>query len=225
MFTGLIECVGTVLSIAPERGGTYRMGIAAGEIAGELKVGESVAVSGACLTVVEVGSESFAAQMMQSTLSATKLGSLRPGGRVNLERALTLSSRLDGHIVQGHVDGVTKVLRIESASDSANTKKIWLATPPGLAWGIAAKGSVTLDGISLTVIDSERAEFSVGLIPTTLDATTAGDLRPGDEVNLEIDVLARYIARMMQCGLPLVGADGTTAPALTWERLEEIGWS
>ena len=225
MFTGLIECVGTILSIAPERGGTYRMGIEVGEIAGELKVGESVAVSGACLTVVEASTESFYAQMMQSTLGSTKLGSLKPGKRVNLERALTVSSRLDGHIVQGHVDGVAKVLRIESTSDSANTKKFWIATPPDLVWGIAAKGSVTLDGISLTVIDSGRAEFSVGLIPTTLLATTAGDLRPGDEVNIEIDVLARYIARMMQYGLPPEGTNEAAPSVLTWERLEEIGWS
>ena len=225
MFTGLIECVGTVLSVSSERGGTYRMEIAAAKIAGELKVGESVAVSGACLTVVAANAESFSTQMMQSTLDSTKLGALKPGTHVNLERALSLSSRLDGHIVQGHVDGVAKVLRIETASGSANTKKFRLSIPPDLAWGIAAKGSVTLDGISLTVIDSGRAEFSVGLIPATLRATTAGDLRPGDDVNIEIDVLARYIARMMQYSPPPGGADGAVAPALTRERLEEIGWS
>ena len=225
MFTGLVECVGKVLSIQPERGGTYRIGVEAPGIAGQLKVGDSVSVSGACLTVVETNAGSFYAQMMQETLDSTCLGTLKPGRKVNLERALLVSSRLDGHIVQGHVDGVAKLLRVEQLGDSAQTKKFWFSTPPGLAWGIAAKGSVALDGISLTVIDSDEREFSVGLIPTTLAATSAGDLLAGDDVNLEVDVLARYIARMMRYSPQAGNADGKASSTLTWKRLDEIGWS
>lgn len=225
MFTGLVECMGTVESVAPDRTaqGVVRLSIKAPEIAPSIKIGESIAVSGACLTAVEIGSNGFAAQMMEETGEATKLGSFKPGDRVNLERALQIGARLDGHIVQGHVDEVGVVKRIESVS--GGTKKIWISMTEKISWGIARKGSIAIDGVSLTVIDSLGDEFSVGIIPATLSATTIGLLQAGDRVNLEVDVLARYIARMLNCGVAGNTPGKGETSSLTWSKLQEYGWS
>jgi len=187
-------------------------------IAAEVKLGESVAVSGACLTVVSSERDAFEAEMMEETIRSTRLGSLKPGDKVNLERALRLGDRLDGHLVSGHVDGTAAVKRVEDAGD---TRKCWISLLPSLSGFIASKGSVAIDGVSLTVIDAAGGEFSVGLIPTTLRETTVGGLRPGDRVNIEVDLIARYIARLM-------GRDteeNTRASAgITWDKLRENGW-
>jgi riboflavin synthase len=215
MFTGLIERMGEVISISKARDGVCDIAIDAPGIASEVATGESVAVSGACLTAVKSGGGLFHAQMMPETLRSTRLGGLKPGERVNLERALKSGGRLDGHIVLGHVDEVGTVVGVES---DGRSKKIWVSASEDISWGIAAKGSIAIDGVSLTVIDSNEGRFSIGLIPTTLRDTTLGFLEIGKRVNIEIDVMARYAAR-------LIGrAAGARPKGLTWEKLAEYGW-
>jgi len=183
-----------------------------------------VSVSGVCLTAVEVRGGIFFAQAMGETLRSSKLGQLSPGDSVNLERAMPAGGRLDGHIVLGHVDEVGAVARIETFG---RTRKLWVSMSEGISWGVAPKGSVALDGVSLTVIDSLDFEFSVGLIPATIDeaATTIGLLSTGDVVNIEIDVIARYVARL--CGRQEMRGSAQTRVKgpLTWEKLAEYGWT
>jgi riboflavin synthase len=177
---------------------------------------------GVCLTAVDVKGDVFQARMMPETLSSSKLGDLSPGDGVNLERSLRVGGGLDGHIVLGHVDEVGRVTRIEKQE---HTSKLWVSVSSGISWGVAPRGSVTVDGVSLTVIDSHDAEFSVGLIPATLDETTLGLLSIGDCVNIEIDVLARYIARLLGHSVTVPAEAKKTGPdALSWEKLEEYGW-
>mgnify|MGYP000090301428 CR=1 FL=1 len=168
MFTGLIETVGTVVTITP-LGDVTELSIYAPAIAPELRHGDSVAISGACQTVTFMDANSFRVQMMPETLARTKLGGLRRGSLVNLERAMRLDTRIDGHLVAGHVDGVAEVAKIEALND---TRKIYFTADEHLLGGIVEKGSVTVDGVSLTVIDAEAEFFSVGVIPTTLAETT-----------------------------------------------------
>ena len=213
MFTGLIERMGRVASISKASGGVSVIAVESPELASEIIPGESVSVSGACLTVIDASGGAFRAQMMKETLAVTSLGRVKPGEYVNLERALKLGGRLDGHLVLGHVDEVGEVIRLESDGD---TRKIWISASDKISWGIAPKGSIAIDGVSLTVIDSESGCFSIGLIPSTLRETTLGRLKRGDSVNIEIDVMARYIARL--CGRePKSG--------LTREKLAQYGWS
>ena len=218
MFTGLIECTGRVELISQETPGVYRMGISASDIATAVRLGDSVAVSGVCLTVTAVRGASFDVQMMKETMRATRLGELKSGDRVNLERALRLGDRLDGHIVSGHVDGVGTVLDVEV---SGETRVVRISVPDGLAWGIAPKGSIALDGVSLTVIGSTEREFSVGLIPTTLRETTVSELKGGDRVNIEIDLIARYVAQLAAFG---VRSATSERESITWNKLSEYGW-
>lgn len=195
------------------------LSIRAPEIAPEVKLGESIAVAGACLTVVSGARDSFEAEMMEETVRSTRLGSLKTGDRVNLERALRACSRLDGHLVAGHVDEVGVVSRVENAGE---TRKCWVSVSPSAACFIAGKGSVALDGVSLTVVDAGDDAFSVGLIPTTLRETTVGGLKEGDRVNIEVDMIARYVARLMQRG----AVEETRFPGgVTWEKLQEYGWA
>ncbi|MDR1471501.1 MAG: riboflavin synthase [Synergistaceae bacterium] len=220
MFTGLVESVGRVLSLAHDAGDIYRLRIGSTAIAREVAPGESISVSGACLTAIWAEGGSFCAQMMGETLRATRLGDLHAGDAVNLERAVKVGGRLDGHMVLGHVDEVGSVTRIE---DGGGSKKIWISASERISWGIAAKGSIAIDGVSLTVIDSSGEEFSVGVIPATMSATTIGALTPRCRVNIEIDAMARYAARLLRIRTEkneLGGAD-----ALTWEKLREYGWS
>lgn len=219
MFTGLVECIGDVLSVSRRAGSVHTLRIRAPKIASEVKLGESIAVSGACLTVVSGARDSFEVEMMKETVLSTRLGALKTGERVNLERALLACSRLDGHMVAGHVDEVGVVSRVESAGD---TMKCWVSTSPSIACFIAGKGSVTLDGVSLTVIDAGEEMFSVGLIPTTLRETTVGGLKEGDRVNIEVDMIARYLARLMQCG---VADEAQVSGGITWEKIQKYGWA
>jgi riboflavin synthase len=215
VFTGLIERMGAVASISKARGGICDIAIDAPEIASEVAAGESVAVSGACLTAVKSGDGLFHAQTMPETLRSTRLGDLKPGEPVNLERALKSGGRLDGHIVLGHVDEVGTVVGVES---DGRSKKIWISASEDISWGIAAKGSVAIDGVSLTVAGLDEGRFSIGLIPTTLRETTLGFLETGNWVNIEIDVMARYAAR-------LIGRAPDARPkGITWEKLAEYGW-
>lgn len=193
MFTGIIAAVGKISRVERGRGG-LRLAIDTGEPGiGDLKVGDSVAVNGACLTVVGRARKSFNVDVSPETLRCTA-GFDRPG-EVNLEKALRLSDRLDGHLVSGHVDGVGKVTRFEPAGSS---RLLRVRAPAGLARYIARKGSIAVHGVSLTVNAVRGAEFEVNLIPHTLAATTLRHVRVGDRVNLEVDPLARYAERLLR---------------------------
>lgn len=192
MFTGLIQSVGTIRSIA--RGGA-RIAIDAGKLdLAQAALGDSIAVSGVCLTLVARLGRVFEADVSQETLARTTLGGLAPGARVNLEPALTPTSRLGGHLVSGHVDGVGTVAARTPAGSSVRFR---IRVPAPLAKYIAEKGSICLDGVSLTVNAVDGAEFEVNIVPHTLQQTTLDDWRPGAPVNLEVDLIARYLERLL----------------------------
>ncbi len=193
MFTGLIEEVGEIRRMQPRAGGVDIVVHAPG-IAAELTIGESVSISGACLTVEGHDQSTLTAHAGEETLRRTTLREARTGTRVNLERALLPGSRLGGHFVQGHVDGIGSVAARRSAGST-----VWFefGAPPELAAYIASKGSIAVDGISLTVVECADVQFSVAIIPHTLKETTLGERQPGDRVNLEVDVLAKYVAKLL----------------------------
>ena len=192
MFTGIITEIGIIERL--QRGGVARLRLEAPDTADGLAVGGSVAVNGACLTAVEVYAGGFTAEAMTETLSRTNLGRLSAGSRVNLESPLRLGDALDGHLVLGHVDGPARL--VENLPDGAALRLTLELPDETLARYIAPKGSVTLDGVSLTVIESGGRRFSVGVIPHTAGSTTLGKLPPGWELNLEVDVIARYLDRL-----------------------------
>jgi riboflavin synthase len=200
MFTGLVEALGTVVSLAREGSGS-RLTVRAPEIAGQLVDGESVAVNGACLTVVVRSDQSFSFQAGPETLARTNLGGLKTGDRVNLERSLRVGDRLGGHLVQGHVDGVGAV---DERRPDGEWLTVWFRCPPALTAEMVSKGSVAVDGVSLTLVDVTADRFSVALIPHTLVNTTLGFKRPGDPVNLETDVLGKYVVKYLR-NLPFAG--------------------
>ncbi|MFV0514124.1 MAG: riboflavin synthase [Jhaorihella sp.] len=193
MFTGIITDIGTVTAI--ERDGDTRARIATGYDTGRIEIGASIASDGVCLTVVALGSDWYEVQFSAETLSKTNLGRWQPGTCINLERALRVGDELGGHIVSGHVDGVAELIR--RTPEGASTR-ITLRAPAELARFIAPKGSVALNGVSLTVNEVAGREFGINLIPHTLEVTTWGDAAVGDTVNLEIDTLARYVARLTE---------------------------
>lgn len=190
MFTGIVAAVGTVRKSELSRGGR-RLAIDAGRLGlADVAKGDSIAVDGVCLTVVARKGRSFEVDVSRETLACTT--GFAAGARVNLEKAMRASDRLGGHLVSGHVDGVGTVMRVVPAGGS---RVIAVKAPAGIAKYIARKGSVAVNGVSLTVNAVKMAEFSVNLIPHTLSATNLGGLRPGDKVNLEVDMLARYVER------------------------------
>ena len=193
MFTGIVTDLGTVKAVTAA--GDTRVEITTGFDTSELALGASVCCAGACLTVVETGPDWFAAMVSGETLSKTTLGGWRKGTRVNLERALKMGDELGGHIVSGHVDGVGELLDRREEGDST---RMTFEAPDELKKFIAAKGSITIDGVSLTVNSVAGARFGINVIPHTQEVTTLGGLGPGDAVNLEIDMLARYVARMLE---------------------------
>jgi len=196
MFTGLVERQGTIEAVDPRPAGDgARLRVATGWPAGALALGDSVAVNGCCLTVAGLGEGWFEADAIAETLRRTALGRLLPGGKVNLERPLAAGDRLGGHLVQGHVDGLGRVLDRAAVGDGAELR---IGLDPALARYVVEKGSVAVDGVSLTVagVGDVDGWFTVALIPHTLAVTTLGDLRPGDEVQLEVDVLAKYVERL-----------------------------
>jgi riboflavin synthase len=198
MFTGIVTQMGEVRSVKPRADNLHRMTIACTLPRAELIEGASIACSGVCMTVVGAGEEDgrswFAVDVAAETLTLTTVGRWRHGARINLERPLKFGDELGGHLVSGHVDGVAAVIAREDMTDMA---RFVLRAPAALARFIAPKGSVTLDGVSLTVNDVEGDKFSVLIIPHTLAVTTFGTLRQGDDINLEIDTMARYAARLM----------------------------
>lgn len=194
MFTGIVEEVGEVLAVE-HTGEDARLRLRGPVVTEGVRLGDSIAVSGVCLTVTSLdGDATFTADVMPETLRRSTLGGLTPGDRVNLERAVRADGRLDGHLVQGHVDGVGELL---SRTPGPRWDDLVLRLPAGLARYVAEKGSIAVSGVSLTVTQVDDGTFGVSLIPTTLAATTLGDLRPGDPVNLEVDVVAKYVERLL----------------------------
>jgi riboflavin synthase len=191
VFTGIVEELGRVEAVA-DQGDAVRLTVHGPLVVADAAAGDSIAVDGCCLTVAERDRATFTADVMQETLEKTTLGQLAPGARVNLERAATVSTRLGGHIVQGHVDGTG---RIAARSPSEHWDLVEVAAPAELARFLVDKGSVTVDGVSLTVVRAGEDGFTVSLIPETLARTTLGSKSPGDRVNLEVDVMAKYVAR------------------------------
>jgi len=194
LFTGLIEAVGEVEELVPRRGSS-RLTVRVPAPFEQTAEGESIAVDGVCLTVAARSPERLQFDAVAETLARTTLGRLRRGTRVNLERALSLGDRLGGHLVQGHVDAVTTVSRVTTRGDD---RRVALRRVPEIRSYVAFKGSIALQGVSLTIARVERATFEVALIPETVRRTTLGDLRPGDPVNVEVDVLARYLETLLR---------------------------
>jgi riboflavin synthase len=201
VFTGIVEELGRVVAVQP-LGDSARLRIAGPLVTSDAGHGASIAVNGVCLTVVEEGSEAaeageFTADVMAETLVKSSLGALVPGDRVNLERPMQLGARLGGHLVQGHVDGVGEVLE---RIPGEHWEVVRISLPEHLARYVVDKGSITVDGISLTVVAAGKDDFTVSLIPTTLDLTTLGRKQPGAPVNLEVDVIAKYTERLLGLG-------------------------
>lgn len=194
MFTGIVECTGSVRRIEPE-GELVRLRVEAPTVAAEARVGDSVAVNGACLTVTAAEGGELAFDAVRETLDRTSLGDLAPGARVNLERALRADGRFEGHVVQGHVDAAGRVREWVRSGDDVRLR---VACGPDFADLLVEKGSVAIDGVSLTVVNVEPDGFDVALIPHTLEVTALGDRAPGDRVNLEADVLGKYVRRYVE---------------------------
>lgn len=221
MFTGIVEELGEIAAIeelgeahpatpgeAPAR--SARLRIRGPKVTADAGHGDSIAVNGVCLTVVETADGEFTADVMAETLLRSSLGALTPGSRVNLERPMALGGRLGGHLVQGHVDG-TGV--ITERVPGEHWEVVTVSLPPELARYVVEKGSITVDGISLTVVDAGADYFTVSLIPTTLALTTLGHKQVGDPVNLEVDVLAKYVERLLAHGtVPGAALPGSAAP-------------
>lgn len=193
MFTGLVETVGKVVEVRRGRGST-RVGIASPLELDELRDGESICVDGVCLTVAARGRDRFFADVVAETLSRSTLGRVRAGGSVNLERALRPADRLGGHLVQGHVDGTVEV---EWLRGRGGDRRLRVRLPGELARYVAPKGSIALHGVSLTVAALDEAGFEVALVPHTLERTTLSRVRPGDRLNVEVDLVARYLERLL----------------------------
>lgn len=202
MFTGIVEEVGSVASVERVADDRVRLHVACSTVVQDARIGDSISVSGCCLTVTDLPGDGFSADLMDETLRATGLGDLAVGDAVNLERALRLGDRLGGHLVQGHVDAVGEVT---GRVDQPGTVFMTMTAPPEVARYLVPKGSVTIDGTSLTVVDvadngDGRSTFRVGLIPHTLEVTTWGSTREGSRVNLEADAMAKYADRLLAGG-------------------------
>ena len=194
MFTGIIEAIGTIRALSP-KGGDVRVYVETGKLdLGDVKLGDSIAVNGVCLTAVELPGNGFWADVSRETLACSAFIDLKIGSKVNLEKALTPTSRLGGHLVSGHVDGVGEVI---SRADNARAVQFKIRAPRELAKYIALKGSITVDGTSLTVNGVNGAEFELTIVPHTLGETVMADYQPGRQVNLEVDLLARYLERLL----------------------------
>jgi len=218
MFTGIIQAIGEVAALQAS-GGDLRLRINTGKLSlDDVALGDSICTNGACLTVVELPGDGYWADVSVETLNFTTLGGLVAGSRVNLEKALTATDRLGGHIVSGHVDGVGEVV---SLREDGRSIRVVMRAPDSLAKYIAHKGSICIDGTSLTVNAVNGAEFELNIIPQTMAETVFGEYRPGSKVNLEVDVIARYLERLMQ-GDAAANPDVTTG--LSMEALVEAGY-
>jgi riboflavin synthase len=217
MFTGIVEERGEVVAVEPVAGGdSARLTVRGPLTVSDARHGDSIAVNGCCLTVTEHDAQTFVVDVMAETLRTTSLGALAPGTPVNLERAVPAGGRLGGHLVQGHVDGTGTIVE---RTAGAHWEEVRIELPRSLARYVAAKGSIAVDGVSLTVIDVDdggsEASFSVGLIPTTLEETTLGSAPPGTIVNLEVDVIAKYVERLQAAPAQSTSAQSTSTPSPT----------
>jgi riboflavin synthase len=194
MFTGLVEALAEVTAVVAEPPGV-RLTVREPAIAAEARPGASIAVNGCCLTVVELGDGQVSFQAGPETLARTTLGQLKAGSKVNLERSLRVGDRLGGHFVTGHIDGIGELIQRQDEKDWST---FWFGIPAGLVRQMASKGSIAVDGVSLTLVEVSEQRFSVALIPHTLQVTTLGGLRVGDPVNLETDLLAKYVQQQLQ---------------------------
>lgn len=211
MFTGLVEAMGTVVAVI-QQGPACRLAVDAGVAGDGAAQGDSICVNGCCLTVVGIDGRRLEFEAGEETLSRTNLGQLQAGSRVNLERALRVGDRLGGHYVTGHIDGLATLQRRE---DDPPWAKLWFGVAPELARQMACKGSVAVDGVSLTLVDVTDAAFSVALIPHTLSMTTLGRLAQGDAANIETDILAKYVQRQFSgqsLSTPAPGTADVTPP-------------
>lgn len=204
MFTGIVEELGEVAAVE-QLAEASRFRLRGPLVTEGAKHGDSIAVNGVCLTVVDTADGEFTADVMQETLNRSSLGALTQGSRVNLERPMALGGRLGGHLVQGHVDGTGEIL---SRTPSEHWEIVRIALPQNLSRYVVEKGSITVDGVSLTVVEAAADWFSISLIPTTLALTTLGIKQPGDPVNLEVDVLAKYVERLLAAGVDPLHAEG-----------------
>ena len=216
MFTGIIQAVGNIQS-REMRDGDARLTINTGSLdMASVSLGDSIAVNGVCLTAVEFSANSFSADVSSESLSRTTLGDLKTGSKVNLEMAVTPTTHLGGHLVSGHVDGVGEVMR---RWDDARSERFVIRAPDSLAKYIAEKGSICVDGISLTVNGIAGYEFELNIVPHTLDSTTMGEFKVGQQVNLEVDIIARYLERL------LLGEKAAESPGgVTMSLLAENGF-
>jgi len=220
MFTGIIEAVGEVAMLQP-RSGDVRLQIRTGKLdLADVKLGDSIAVNGVCLTAVELPGDGFVADVSRETLNRTSLGGLKQGSKVNLEKALTPQTRLGGHLVSGHVDGLGEVL---SRRDEARSVRFVITAPDGLARYIAEKGSITIDGTSLTVNQVNGAEFAINIVPHTIQETIIGGYQTGTLVNLEVDLVARYLERLL-LGDKASEKDVSLASGITQAFLHKAGF-
>ena len=219
MFTGIVEHVGTVVSVSP-RGKVVQFALDCGSVVEGVRLGDSIAINGTDLTVTASAGTTLRFEMVQETASITNLGLLRPGSRVNLERAMRADGRYDGHIMQGHVDGTGTIKEWRRQQEDV---RLFVSCAPELASGMVPKGSITVDGVSLTLVDVGPDFFSVALIPYTLSHTTLGERRVGDRVNLEIDLIGKYVRKYLQqiFGTQPAAASGA---GLSVERLRELGF-
>lgn len=217
MFTGIIQAIGKVQAISPAAGGDWQLSVAVGKLdMSDVVLGDSIAVNGVCLTVIAMTATSFVADVSNETLTVTAFAGLSVGSRVNLEKALRLADRLGGHMVSGHVDGVGAC---ESITADGRSWRYQFALPNDLARYVCVKGSITINGVSLTVNSVTDSSFSVNLVPHTLQETNLGDLTVGNRVNLEVDMIARYLERLLQGGV-----SATKTSAITPEFLAENGF-
>lgn len=215
MFTGIIQAIGEIAAMEP-RGGDLRLRIRTGKLdLADVAIGDSIATSGVCLTVTELPGDGYWADVSVESLNLTTLGDRETGDPVNLEKSLTPTSRLGGHIVSGHVDGVGTVC---SVTRDARSWRYVMSAPPELARYIAQKGSITVDGTSLTVNSVRGSEFELNIIPQTFDETVFSEYREGSRVNLEVDVIARYLERLLQ------GSEADTSAPLSMDTLRASGF-
>ncbi len=216
MFTGIIEAVGAVRAIE-RRGGDIQLTIATGKLdMTDVQLGDSIAANGVCLTVIDFGSDYYRADLSAETLKRTTFGLRGNGDKLNLEKAMLPTTRMGGHLVSGHVDGIGEVIERNPVGRAI---EYWLRAPSGLAKYIAEKGSICVDGISLTVNEVQGERFKLTIVPHTAAETTIVDYQAGTKVNLEVDVIARYLERLLTAE-----PDQPESQGLTWARLAELGF-
>ncbi|MBI5140717.1 MAG: riboflavin synthase [Nitrospirae bacterium] len=217
MFTGLIECTGEIVSVAPIRGGS-RIALKPGFDTAGASMGESIAINGVCLTVVEIKPAQLSFDISPETLKSTNLGELRRGAKVNLERAMTMSGRFGGHLVSGHVDGTGVVKSVTPTGEFTYYK---ISAPAEVLSVSIKKGSITVDGVSLTIVDLDDETFTIAIIPHTAGVTTIGAFKAGDRVNIESDMIGKYVARLLE---PRAGSGGGNRDKSILGLLQEEGF-